>query len=147
VKRLPDEPVGKYEPESVPPNYEFVIPPTETLVGYTLPRLFIRQLGDNDLPQEERQARLMRGLDVIEDSAKNAQTPENLLALVAEGIAQSDVDPLETLSAVLPAGWYELHNAKHLVERAKIALEAHAPQLWQLYTSLSAEDRAAHKIL
>ncbi len=29
IKRLPNEPVGKYEPESVPVNYTSEIPPTE----------------------------------------------------------------------------------------------------------------------
>ena len=80
VVRLPGEPVGIHEPESVPASYASEIPRTETLVGYTLPRLLGKQLGGKELPQAEKHNRLVRGLDILESSIAAAHTPEEMLA-------------------------------------------------------------------
>jgi hypothetical protein len=148
VTRLKDEPIGKYEPESVPESYITEIPPTETLVGYTLPRLLTKQLGGTEVPRAEKQARLVQGIDILDNAIVVANSPEELLALTAERMARdADVDPLTTLSTVLSVGWYSEHNADHMVRSVKQALKASAPQLWKLYSNLSEQAKAAQKIL
>ncbi len=69
------------------------------------------------------------------------------MALVAEEAAQTGVEPLTTLSSVLPTDWYSLHKADHMVDEVKASLREKAPQLWRVYEKLSNEDRAKLKIL
>lgn len=147
VRRLQSEPVGKYEPESVSESYISEIPPTKTLVGYTLPRLMTKQLGGKEVSPAEKQDRLVRGLDILERSMIAAQSPEELLAFSAEAMAQADVDPRIVLSTILNTGWYKEQNADSMVTALKAALQADAPQLWQLYGSLSEPDKLASNIL
>ncbi len=45
VGRLSDEPIGKYEPESVPISNFGEIAPMGTLAGFALPRIFIEHLN------------------------------------------------------------------------------------------------------
>jgi hypothetical protein len=147
VPRQDDEPIGKFEQESVPVSYLFVIPPTETLVGYSLPRLFIKQIGSKELPVEERQDRLARGLEIVEQSVLSSSSPEELLAITAEATAQADVDPATVLSTILSTGWYGEHNAEHMVRNLKSMLEKFAPKLWALYNGLSEQDKSTLKMI
>ncbi len=146
VKRWDDEAVGEYERGSVPISYRHEIPPTETLAGYTLPRIFIKQLG-KDLPVEEAQARLFRGLEVLNQAIPQAQTPEELLALVAEGLSQADVPPLVVLSSALPVGWFEEQNAGRTLATAKAAFREKASKLWSVYEELSSQGKIEQGIL
>jgi hypothetical protein len=146
VIRNDDEPIGKFEIESVPDNYLYEIPPMETLPGYALPRILIKQFG-NDLPRDQAQARLARGLSVLSKAVANAQTPEQLLALVADGLSQADISPIETLKTTLPVGWFEEHNANRMLSNVKDALQANAPTLWQVYEGLNNEEKAIFQIL
>lgn len=146
VDRLPDEPVGKYEADSVPAAYLEKIPATETLAGYTLPRLMIKQIG-RGLPKSELQDRMARGIEAFEEAIPKAETPEELLALAAGNIAKADVEPIEVLKTILPTGWMEEHNGRRSVDDAKVALRDKAPELWAVYSSLAHEERVANKIL
>lgn len=146
VDRLPDEPVGKYEPESVPFAYLFEMAPMGTLAGYALPRIFTKQLGEN-LSKEDSQARLIEGLAVLDKAIPQAETPLQLLALVAEGLAEANVPATTALSSVLSPGWFEEHNSINMLNDAEQALEADAPKLWAVYTNLSTEEKAQYKIL
>jgi hypothetical protein len=146
VQRRADEPIGKYEPESVPGSYNSEIPPTETLVGYSLPRIFIKQLGEGK-ERGEAQTRLLRGLAVLDTAIHEAQTPEELLALVAEGLSKEDVEPVSALSSVLPTGWYREHNADRMLGAFKNTLAEKAPSLWGVYEKLSDEEKKQQNIL
>lgn len=44
TSRKEGEPVGKYEPESVPENYTQTMAPMNSLPGFSLPRMFIEQI-------------------------------------------------------------------------------------------------------
>lgn len=146
VMRNEDEPVGKYEPESVPDHYEYQIPPTETLVGYTLPRLMIKQIGKG-VSKREAQDRMTTGLLTLEEAIPKAETPEELLAITAEGIAKADVDPMTTLKTILPESWMKEHNGVRAVRAVRAALASKAPDLSDLYAGLTPEERAANKII
>ncbi len=147
LPRLAGEPVGIHEPQSVPDNYDTVIPPSESLAGFTLPRLLLKQIGGDSLPKEEKQSRLLTGLRILQDAVISAQTPEELLAISAEGISLANVDPLITLSTVLPQGWYDEHNGDQMVASFKASLSEKAPQLWGLYCTLTDKDKSDRGIL
>jgi hypothetical protein len=147
VARLPHEPIGKYEPQSVPESYLHEIPPTETLVGFAMPRLMTKNTGGGEVPYETRQDRLVRGLDFLERSIAEAQTPEEMLAHFADRVASADLDPITTLRTILPAGWYEEQNAESMVVAAKEALRTYAPQLWLRYAALTDQEKSDLSIL
>lgn len=141
VPRFDEEPAGKFEGVSVPESHFTEIAPMGTLPGYALPRIFVRQLGGSELPTEESQTRLDRGLAILEQATTQAESPAELLAIVAGGIARADVAPLDVLHDALSLGWLGEHNAHSMLAANKAALRSKAPQLWQLYQSLSNEQK------
>lgn len=147
VPRNSGEP-GKYEEISVPTNHTTEMSPMGTLAGYAISRLFIDQLGtDKDLPTEEVQTRLNRALDVLEEAIELALFPNELLAIVSDGISKADVKPMDVLKRVLGQGWYEEHKADIMLGQFKYALNRCAPELWNLYESLSPEEKAKNKLV
>ena len=136
TQRLKSEPVGKYEPESVPPSHTEQMSPMGTLVGYALPRVFIEQLGTNseDVSRDEVKARLMRGLDILETAIPAAETPLDLLCLVSEEVAK-EVGPQKVLYHALSPGWLEEHGAETMFNEAKTVMANKAPQLWEAYSN------------
>lgn len=148
VPRLDDEPVGKHEPESVPDSYYREMPPMSTLAGYSMPRLFIEQVGiGKDLETEEVQGRFRRGQNALESAIALSKSPNELLALTARNIAdQGDIEPRKVLSLVMSKGWQGEHNAQTMLEDFKDRLCLLAPGLWQVYESLSDEEKAELKL-
>lgn len=152
VPRRTNEPAGKYEPLSVPEDYEDEIPPMGTLYGWALPRLLIKQMGSGTA-QEETVRRLDRGLTILEQVMDTTDDPITLLARFAERISQEDVPPTEVLQNILSAGWFEEQNAPSMMNALKAALREHAvasavlspdtPTLWDIYTRMSEPERAA----
>jgi len=152
IPRRADEPVGKFEPESVPANYAEEMAPMGTLYGWALPRLLIKQIGDSG--HKESAGRMTRGLTILEQAMDGADDPIQLLARFAEGIAQAgDVPPTEVLQGTLSAGWLEEHNAMSMIDALKADMYEHAvaaaaltpdtPTLWGTYLDMGASDRAS----
>lgn len=146
VERLPGEPIGKHEPESVPESHKTHMAPMGTLAGYALPRIFTKQLGQG-LPLAESRDRMHRGLQVLKEAIPQAETPADLLALVAEGLSQADVPPVEALKNVLSPAWYEEHNCAGMLQDVRAALKSKAPSLWSTYESIPPEERRERGIL
>jgi hypothetical protein len=141
VPRAEDEPVGKHEPESVPAAYQKFIPATETIYGYSLPRMIIDQLQCPGSDQVETQRELIFVLGAVEDAAKVSQSPMELMARTAEGFAGHGANIDGLLKQMLGQGWVELHNAMSMTDAAKAALREYAPQVWEYYNSLSEADK------
>ncbi len=146
VQRLDAETVGDHEIESVPITYLTEMAPMVTLVGYALPRLFTKQLGEAGQSKEDAVDRLELGLIVLDNAIPKASTPEQLLALVAEGLSQADVPSFVVLSSVLSTGWLKEHNAVSLLNKVKAALQEDAPTLWDHYSHLSEEEKLQFNI-
>jgi len=144
--RQPGEPVGRYEPDSVSEDYRDMIPPMGTLYGWALPRLLIKQMGDNE-SQEETVTRLDRGLSILEQAMDDTEDPMVLLARFAEGISQADVEPTEVLRSILSTGWFEEQNALSMIDALRAAMRDHAPTLWNTYSQLGQAERTALDIV
>ena len=135
VTRLSSEPVGDYELESVPESYLAEMSPMGTLPGYALPRLLVKQLGQGSV--SVTQARLCRGLEALDQAASEAQTPPELLALFAAGLAaKKDLSSEAILSSAFSNGWFNEHKATTMLTEVKTAFAAKAPELWAIYTGL-----------
>jgi hypothetical protein len=147
VWRRPGEPVGIHEPESVPGYYGELIPPTETLTGFALPRLLIELHDSKALAAQSTSERYMTVWGMLEDAATQAQTPAELLARCAQGAVNHGMSAVEVLKATLPAGWYGEHNGDYMALEAKTALIQHAPDVWGEYNSRSDAAIAAMGVL
>jgi hypothetical protein len=143
VARIENENAGKYEPESTPEDYQSVIPPMGALAGYALPRIFVEHLGLNaGLQPKEVQDRLISGFSIVSEAAKTSATPIELLARTADGIIrQGNVSSEQVLDHILSRGWLEEHHAQSMVDEFKAAASQVAPDLWDVYTELSDEDK------
>lgn len=147
VRREISEPVGKHEPENVPDWHERKISPMGTLAGYALPRIFVEQLGTHKgIPREKVQERMLRGLDVLEVAIPQAVTPNELLALVAEGLMHADCSPEEIMKHTFSAGWIAEHNAQRMMGEFKLMTHFRAPELDKAYSTLSEEQKAQLKL-
>ena len=143
------EPFGEqYEQETVPDTFYDEMSPLGTLWGYAASRLLVKQLGGEGLTLEESQERLDAALTILESSVTEAQSREELLALIAEAIAAGgDVDSTEVLHDALSLGWYGEHHASGMVDDVKTALRAKAPRLWEHYEDLSEAKQAKAGII
>lgn len=143
------EPVGKYERESVPPMNIVEIAPMGQLAGYGLPRIFIEQIGLNDpkLSQSDRAERLELGVNILEAAIDEANTPIELLTLVAEGVSQSAVPPLNVLKHCISQGWLDEHNSVSIIQEFQGAMFEKAPNLWEFYSHLTDEQKMEYKLV
>lgn len=134
VKR--SDPAGHFEKESVPQAYEQEMAPMGTLPGYAIPRLLIKQFGNPKAINGG--SRLSRGIEVLEKSVAEADSPAQLLALVAEGLYRAgDLTSTEVLQGTLPMAWLQEHRSLKLLRVTKQALVAYAPTLWNKYAKLT----------
>ncbi len=138
--RKEGESVGKYEPESVPENYTEIMTPINSLPGFSLSRMMMEQIeaGEN---RDERQQRLVTGLRVIERAIKKSKTPLELMARVAQGLAEDGVNYDKIIKLILGQGWMDEHNAKTMLGEGKDALKEFAPVMWEYYEKLTPEER------
>jgi len=143
------EPSGEnFEQASVPPSFYREMAPMGTLWGYAASRILVKQLGGNELPQDESQRRLDTGLAILNSSVAYARSPEGFLALLAEGVARSgDVHPQDILHEALSRGWYGEHHATSMAEDVKGALRLKAPELWAFYESLDEQQKLEAGVL
>jgi len=146
VPRVAGEPVGKHEPESVQTSYAKTIPPTETLYGYSVPRMIVDQLQCANGDQAEAQHQLVSVLGAVEAAAQVSQTPMELMARTAEGFAEHGADKAGLLRQMLGQGWMELHNAVTMMSAAKEALREYAPRVWAYYDSLSEAEKTDRRL-
>lgn len=152
--RMSNEGAGKYEVGSVPDDYLSRMPATGTLVGYALPRLFIKEVDSASKTQQRK------GSGVTEWEARKGSTehmisrlathntPEELLAAFAEDVAgHGHIGYTEILKSILPKGWYDEHLADSQVAAFKELLRLHAPLLWGTYRNMTAEQKAEQGII
>jgi hypothetical protein len=148
ISRRYDEPVGKYEPESVPSCHLLAMLPMGTLAGYAIPRIFVEQLGTGQgLERELVQRRLISGLGVLDEVLPQARSPLELLALLSEGlVTKADLSPDQAFKHALSQGWLGEHGAHSMMAEFKQVMSEKAPTLWAHYQSLTPLEKAAQKL-
>jgi len=142
--RLPDEPVGYFEPGTVPESHFSEMSPLSTLWGYALPRVFIEIAGRGDGRTAER---YFQAMDTVEKVAKVSKDPIELLARLSEAAYESGVDPKEILGHTLEPGILKEENCRTMYREVIAALREKAPRLWAYYESLSSGERGKAGIL
>lgn len=137
IWRPDGEPVGAYDPLAAPQMHRWLMSRLSTPWGYALPRVLIEQFGRAD---EKTDQRILRGLNILERVTKTAQTPQELLARLANAVIKADAQPEAVLGHVLAVELEHEGAGSALVTVAQ-ALKRHAPRLWQYYESLSPDKR------
>ncbi|MDQ3093622.1 MAG: hypothetical protein M3Q70_00385 [bacterium] len=137
VERLPIEPIGRHEPESIPEEYREKMQPMTTLVGYVTPRLLIDQLGINSgAASDELDKRFSNAHKTLKNAAANVDNPESFLVRFADIIRQGGQVDDEILKKHFDAsGWLEEHNAQSMADRLKDTARNEAPELYEIVYS------------
>lgn len=142
--RLPGEPVGKHEHQSVPGSHLEQISPMSCIYGYATPRVVITLTTLETIPT--RAGRTMRAVDVAKRMVKKAQTPAELLALTAEKTALIGVEPTQVLQHTLAQGVLEEENCRTAYINLANFLEDKAPNLMRAYLGLTTTEKTDLKI-
>jgi hypothetical protein len=150
VERLAGEPVGKYEPVSVPSKHFAEIAPMGQLAGYAMPRIFVEYLdrdgGATDtIIRQNKLAQVSTILDKAISQAGDGDTLD-LLANFSEGCVQWGLSPQAVLKHTLSEGWVSEHNGHTAIQDFKRRMQMRAPGLQSVYTNLSEQKKGELKL-
>lgn len=135
TRLLPDEPVGDYEPEAVPPSHEYQMSPLSTPWGYALPRVLIEQFGRDEACTGDR---ITSGLEMLVKVIADSNSPIELLSKLANIVTTTgQADPISVLSHILSPGILKEENCHTMFKEIASALRQNAPQLWETYKDLA----------
>lgn len=136
--RLPGEPVGYFEPGTVPETHFSEMSPLSTLWGYALPRVFIEMAGRGDNRTAER---YFQAMDTLEETVKTSSSPVELLAKLSEAAYTSGIAPKAILGHTLEPGILKEENCRTMYLEVIFSLKENAPNLWRYYEGLSVGER------
>ncbi|MBP9738064.1 hypothetical protein KBD20_00075 [Candidatus Saccharibacteria bacterium] len=147
LTRKAGEPVGKYEPESVPEEYTEELAPRNTLAGFALPRLFVEYLHAAGDDRDTLQSRVATGLDFITSASRDAEDPLDLLALVASRLhTEGELTDERIFKHVFSAGWVREHNSVSTLQDLAEKLHVRDPNMYQRYSQMSAEEKHQNQL-
>jgi len=136
--RLPNEPVGKYEPESVPRSHLWKIAPMTSIEGYSTPRVAIEIATKIKGYEGKNEA-----LRVLGETAQAAgDQPSRYLALLSESAVNHRVAPERVLHHVYAAGVLAEESCRTAYKNLAQALEQYAPTVWRTYQNLSDAEKS-----
>jgi hypothetical protein len=138
LTREEGEPVGEHEPNSVPAAHLTEIAATETPWGYALPRILVKQFGDG---KERTQERMLKGFRLLEESVKQAKSPLELIAILANKCSEN-VSEDSILHEAFSKGYLGEENTFKLFKQLLQKLKVHAPRLYKHYIELSSEQKS-----
>ncbi len=129
------ENITAFDEASIPPDYFETMAPLGQLAGYALPRVLIEQMkykGD-DAATDNVQRRLVKGLELFGDSARQSTSLPELTAKFGEAVSTESADPDKVLSHILAEGWLEEHGDVEMFRAMEEAVKTFAPSLWRRY--------------
>ncbi len=140
TKRLSGEPMGIHETGRIPQTHEQEMSPLSTLVGFSLPRVFIEIAGRGS---NRTAGKYFNALDILETHIRDSQTPVELLARMTESAIANGVEPNTVLSHVLEPGILREENNHTEYMQVGQALSVYAPSAWRYYVSITPTEREA----
>jgi len=148
VDRIPGEEAGLFEEASVPSDYKEKMYPMNTIAGFALPRVLVDYLKDGEPGMPAAQDRLIKVTDLVQEAAKKAEDPLDLLVIFAgKGFDEGMFKPEKVFKHILGSGWVAEHNSMSTIAKLKSRLQEDAPSLWAEYCKLSDDDKKEMKIL
>lgn len=138
VPRNANEPIGVHERTAVPKQAANEISPNNTPWGYSLPRVLLDQFGTREQRTDKR---VLKGLTLLETSAKKAKTPLEFLAVLTNNVAHADADIDTILHSVVSKGKLGEDTVYTLYQKLLSELKIHAPKVWDRYQELTPEER------
>lgn len=137
-----EKPEG-YDPESVPSSYLTIVSPGTAPSGYSPARELIEEIGRDWKIGEPR---VSHGIGLLKQSIKEATTPAELIAILADKVTHSKADPIAVLGHVF-AVELEKDGVLFLVQDVVKAIKDKAPELWQKYLNLTPKERVTAGII
>lgn len=140
LQRKVDEPVGEHEPTSVPSSHLTEISAPNTVWGWALPRILIEQFGKRG---ERTQARMIKGLQMLESAVKKATTPLDLMAILSESIVKANPPITDSiLKQTFSKGYLGEENTAEIYKDLLRQIKSHSPILYKRFNELSSEEKA-----
>jgi len=143
ILRPADEKPEGYDPESVPNSYLTIVSPGTAPWGYAATRGLIEETGRNWKIGEPR---VSHGIRLLKRSIKEATTPAEFIAILANKVTKSKADPIAVLGHIF-AIELEKDGVLFLVQDVVKAVKNKAPELWQQYLQLKSKERLAAGII
>ena len=143
LARNPNEPVGIYESDAIPPEYINEMTANNTPWGFSLPRILLDQWGKGEL---RTQKRALKGLTILEQSINTATTPLEFMAILANKAAHAGADMDAVLKSTISKGKLADDNVETLYRALGKEMKAHAPTLWNRYLELTPDERTSRGI-
>lgn len=139
LERLPEEPIGKHEPESVPTSYRDNIPPVASLAGFALPRMAIEYLGAEEIPGDPWPSHRIDSLiGMVRRTVQTADTPLDLVVGLGNEMAEDErVDRGKLIGYMTNEGWLDEHNAVSTMDSMKAKLEIGSGRLSEHYRAVN----------
>ncbi len=133
--RLYTEPVGSYEPESVPTSYPYLISPMTGIFGYGSSRVA------KEMAKKSDQATAM--YEVLKTFIATTEIPTAFLAKLSETATEKyKVDPInDVLPHAYAAGVLAEQNCRATFYNVAQSFSDFAPTVWKEYESLKPSER------
>jgi len=141
VPRLPNEPDGQHPTHNVPESHKDEMSPMSTPWGYALPRIVIEQMGRGKDNRERTQERILRALDIVDESVPHCKTPIELTVKLSEAVSRADADPKMVLYHLLSAEILHEENCPSMFRQIIAEIEKNAPVLSRTYSLMSKTER------
>lgn len=127
-----------HEPRNVPSNHLVEIAPLSFIAGYAIPRIVIEEIRANE--------RVLGNADydfksTVVGAVTKSQNTLELLVHTAESAVNSATSPRRVLHHLLSKGNLREERTYRAFDEIAVIMQEVAPNLWQVYQGLSAQDR------
>lgn len=132
-------PVGKYEPNSVPPGHMDYMAPMCTIHGYAMTRVMVAAFGE---PYGGVKA--IRASEIVEEfrePVKGCRSRDDLLIEACKLAMTREVEIPTILGHVFSEGWLEEENSPEDLVRLANLMEARTPELIYTYITMGKEEK------
>lgn len=144
IRQRRTNPVGKYEPLSVPPAHMEYMAPMCTIYGYATPRIMVATFGvPYHGPRHIRIGELFEGFI---EPLKGCRDQDDFLIEACKLALEQRVEIPTILSHVFSAGWLQEENSPGDLSRIANLMEARTPDLTYAYLTMSDEEKGTHGI-
>lgn len=124
--------VGYYETGTIPRSHKKRVSPRSSQVGFALARVLIEQFGwGDDISDQRTWERYEKGLDILDEAIAKAETPIQLLAILAELVTSPDAQakPNKVLGHIFETAIQEEENNYSEIAEIRLAISEFAPNL------------------
>ncbi len=142
TERLPGEnPDLGISKDNVPQSFWSEMSPLSTPWGYAIPRILIEQFGRGENNQDRTQARVIRGLNLVNREIVKTDNPIDLLIALGKNIIEMDANPEDTIAHIMAKGILNEQGCKTMFQEISQKMKKKAPKMWNKYQEMLKDDK------